>query len=94
MRHAHLLGLTRRSHFSAQAEESEVRRRLDWDRKYTIFTPSAKREAESSRAAGRSFICITVKVMGQQLNRHYDMEPPQKGRRQIGPGMNDLTGTI
>ncbi len=47
MRHAHLLGLIGRSHFSAQAqaEESEDRRRLDWDRGYTIFTSSAKRKA-------------------------------------------------
>ncbi len=34
VRHAHLWGLIGRSHFSAQAqaEESEDRRRLDWDR--------------------------------------------------------------
>ncbi len=34
VRHAHLLGLIGRSQFSAlaQAEESEDRRRLDWDR--------------------------------------------------------------
>ncbi len=40
VRHAHLLGLIGRSHFSAQVqtEESEDRRRLDWDRGYTIFT--------------------------------------------------------
>ncbi len=49
MRHAHLLGLIGRSHFSAQAqaEESEDRRRLDWDRGNTIFTSPAKRKAES-----------------------------------------------
>ncbi len=58
VRHAHLLGLLGRSHFSAQAqaEVSEDRRRLDWDRGYTIFTSSAKRKAESPRAAGRSFM--------------------------------------
>ncbi len=56
MRHAHLLGLIGRCHFSAQAEESEDRRRLDWDREYTIFTSSVKRKAESPRAAGRSFM--------------------------------------
>ncbi len=58
VRHAHLLGLIGISHFSAQAqaEESEDRRRLDWDRGYTIFTSSAKRKAESPRAAGRSYI--------------------------------------
>ncbi len=58
MRHAHLLGLIGRSHLSAQAQadESEDRRRLDWDRGHTIFTSSAKRKAESPRAAGRSFI--------------------------------------
>ncbi len=51
------VGLIGSSHFSAQdqAEESEDRRRLDWDRGYTIFTSSAKRKAESPRAAGRSF---------------------------------------
>ncbi len=38
------LGLIGRSHFpaQAQAEESEERRRLDWDRGNTIFTSSAK----------------------------------------------------
>ncbi len=43
VRHAHLLGLIGRSYFSAQAqaEESEYRRRRDWDRGYTIFTSSA-----------------------------------------------------
>ncbi len=48
VRHAHLLGLIGRSHFSAQAqaEESEDRRWLDWDRGYTIFTSSAKRKVE------------------------------------------------
>ncbi len=58
MRHAHLLGLIGRSHFSAQAqaEESEDRRQLDWDREYTIFTSSEKRKEESPRAAGRSFM--------------------------------------
>ncbi len=58
VRHAHLLGLIGRSHFSAQTqtEESEDRRRLDWDRGYTIFMSSAKRKAESPRAAGRSFM--------------------------------------
>ncbi len=51
VRHAHFLGLVGRSHFSAQAqaEESEDRRRLDWDRGYTIFKASAKRKAESPR---------------------------------------------
>ncbi len=58
VRHARLLGLIGRSHFpaQAQADESEDRRRLDWDRWNTIFTSSAKRKAESLRAAGRSFI--------------------------------------
>ncbi len=58
MRHAHLLGLIGRSHFPAQAqkEESEDRRRLDWDRGNTIFSSSAKRKSESPRATGRSFI--------------------------------------
>ncbi len=58
VRHAHLLGLIGRSYFSAQAqaEESEYRRRRDWDRGYTTFTSSAKRKAESPRAAGRSFM--------------------------------------
>ncbi len=58
VRHAHLLGFIGGSHFSAQAkaEESEDRRRLDWDRGYTIFTSSAKRKADSSTAAGRSFV--------------------------------------
>ncbi len=58
VRHAHLLGLIGRSHFPAQAqtEESEERRWLDWDRGNTIFSSSAKRKAESPRAAGRSFI--------------------------------------
>ncbi len=53
VRHAHLLGLIGRSHFSAEAEaeESEDRRRLDWDRGYIIFTSSAKRKVESPRAA-------------------------------------------
>ncbi len=43
VRHAHLLGLIGRSHFSAhaQAEESEERRWLDWDRGNSIFTPTA-----------------------------------------------------
>ncbi len=47
VRHAHLWGVIGRSHSSAQAqaEESEDRRRLDWDRGYTIFTPSAKKES-------------------------------------------------
>ncbi len=42
VKHAHLLGLIGRSNFSAQAqpEESGGRRRLDWDRGYTIFTLS------------------------------------------------------
>ncbi len=58
LRHAHLLGLIGRSHLSAQAqaEESEDRRWLDWDRGYTISTTSAKRKAESPRAVGRSFM--------------------------------------
>ncbi len=58
VRHEHLLGLVGRSHFPAQlqAEESEERRLLDWDRGNTIFTSSAKSKAESLRAAGRSFI--------------------------------------
>ncbi len=45
VRHAHLLELIGRSHFSAQAQakESEDRRRLDWGRGYTIFTSSAQR---------------------------------------------------
>ncbi len=66
VRHSHLLGLIGRSHFSvqAQAEESEDRRRLDWDRGYTIFTSSAKRKAESQRAA-EDHLCTTEKVMGQ-----------------------------
>ncbi len=46
--------------------------------------------------------CVTISIfilfiMGQQMNlggRHYDREPPQKGRRRFGPGMKDLTGTI
>ncbi len=69
VRHAYLLGLVGRSHFPAQAlaEESEDRRRLDWDRGYTIFTSSAKRNAESPRAA-ENHLCITEKVMGQWLN--------------------------
>ncbi len=47
VRHAHLLGLIGRSHFSAQAqaEEREDRRQVDWDRGYTIFTSSAKKES-------------------------------------------------
>ncbi len=51
--HAHLLGLIGRSYFSAQAqaEESEDRRRLGWDRGYIIFTSPAKRKVESPRAA-------------------------------------------
>ncbi len=58
VRHAHFWGLISRSHFSAQAqsEESEDKRRLYWDRGYTIFTSSPKRKAESPRAAGRSFM--------------------------------------
>ncbi len=58
VRHAHLLGLIGRSHFSAQAqaEESEDRSRLDWDRRHTIFTSSAKTKAESPRTLGRSFM--------------------------------------
>ncbi len=54
VRYEHLLGLIGRSHFPAQsqAEEREERRRLDWDRGNTIFTSSAKRKAESPRAAG------------------------------------------
>ncbi len=54
------VGLIGRSHVpaQAQAEESEERRRLNWDRGNTIFTSSAKRKAESPRAAGRSFIYI------------------------------------
>ncbi len=58
VRHAHLLGLIGRSplYAQAQAEESEDRRRLDWDRGYTIFTSSAKSKAESPRAVGRSFM--------------------------------------
>ncbi len=58
VRHAHWLELIAWSYFSAQAqaEESEDRRRLDWDRRYTIFTSSAKRKAESPRAARRSFM--------------------------------------
>ncbi len=52
VRHAHLLGLIGRSHYfaQAQAEESVNRRRLDWDRGYTIFTSSAKRKAEKGEA--------------------------------------------
>ncbi len=42
MRHEHLLGLIRRSHSPAQAEEREESRRLDWDRGNTIFTAFAK----------------------------------------------------
>ncbi len=44
VRHEHLLGLIGRSHFpaQAQAEESEERKRLDWERGNTIFTSSAK----------------------------------------------------
>ncbi len=56
MRHEHLLGLIGRSHFSAQAEESEDRRRVDLDRWGTIFTSSAKRKAAPPRAVVRSFI--------------------------------------
>ncbi len=42
VRHGHFLGLIGGSHFpaQAQAEESEERRRLDWDRGNTIFTSS------------------------------------------------------
>ncbi len=58
VRHEHFLGFVGRSHSpaQAQAEESEERRRLDWDRENTIFTSSAKRKTEPSRAAGRSFM--------------------------------------
>ncbi len=58
VRHEHLLGLIGRSIFPAQAqvEEREERKRLDLDRGNTIFTSSAKREAEWLRAAGRSFM--------------------------------------
>ncbi len=58
VRYAHLLGLIGRSHSSAQAqaEESDDRRRLDWDLGYIIFFSSARRKAESPRAAGRSFM--------------------------------------
>ncbi len=58
VKHEHLLGLIGRSHFpaQAQAEESQGRRRLDFDRGNTIFTSSVKRKVESPTAAGRSFI--------------------------------------
>ncbi len=67
VRHEYLLGLIGRSHFTtqAQAEESEDRRRLDWDRRNTTFTSSAKRKAESPRAEGRSVIYNRKKLMGQ-----------------------------
>ncbi len=67
VRHAHLLGLIGRSHFSAQAQakESDGSSRLDWDCGYTIYTSSTKMKAESPTAAGRSFICKTEKIMGQ-----------------------------
>ncbi len=57
VRHANLLGLIGRSHFSAQAEAEEIedRRRLDWDRGYTIFTSSAKRKADIL-TVGRCFL--------------------------------------
>ncbi len=48
VRYAHLLGLIGRSHFSAQAqaEESEDRRRLDWDHGFTSssrpYSPSGQ----------------------------------------------------
>ncbi len=55
VRPAHLLGLIGRSHFSAQAqaEESEDRRRLDWDRGYTIFSSSAKKESRTTESGGK-----------------------------------------
>ncbi len=54
VRHEHLLGLIGRSHFPAQtqAEESEDRRRLDWDRGNTIFTLSAKKESRITESDG------------------------------------------
>ncbi len=66
VRHAHLFRLIGRSHFSAQAqaEESEDRRRLDWDRGYTIFTSSAKGK-QNLRERREDHLCITEKVMGQ-----------------------------
>ncbi len=66
VRHEHLLGLIGRSYFSAQAqaEESEYRRRLDWDRWYTIFTSSAKGR-QNHRERREDHLCITEKVMGQ-----------------------------
>ncbi len=66
VRHAHLLRLIGRSHFSAQvqAEESEDRRRLDWDRGYTIFTSSPKGK-QNHRERREGHLCITEKVMGQ-----------------------------
>ncbi len=66
MRYEHLLGLIGRSHSpaQAQAEESEERRRLDWDRGNTIFTSSAKRKADH-RERQADYLYITEKVTGQ-----------------------------
>ncbi len=77
VRHEHLLGLIGRSHSptKAQAEESEYRRRLDWDRGYTIFTSSAKRKAESPRAVGRYNRKCTgpmTEPWGTSLRHDYD----------------------
>ncbi len=58
VKHEQLLGLIGWSHSpgQAQAEERGGRKRLDWDHRNTIFMLSAKRKAESLRAAGRSFL--------------------------------------
>ncbi len=77
VRHEHLLGLIGRSNFSsqAQAEESEDRRRLVWDRGNTIFTSSAKRKAKSPRASGRSFIAyIAFSRRGSIMAQHYGVK--------------------